>query len=132
LLDVTDRAAGLGRQPVQQLCHRRAYICLPLDRTCLIRKQFYAGYIVGSLIVGRGVQRFSIAKYYGVNFTLWGITLLGMIGARNCVHEVGPVYLWLRARAQMAMPSLSASSSVSLKPLTTLACVPCSCHAAKT
>ncbi|KUL84693.1 hypothetical protein ZTR_07605 [Talaromyces verruculosus] len=44
---------------------------------------FYFGYIAGTLFVGRAMQRFHAGKYIGLNFFVWGCTLLGCMAAKN-------------------------------------------------
>ncbi|PCG93595.1 Major facilitator superfamily domain, general substrate transporter [Penicillium occitanis (nom. inval.)] len=44
---------------------------------------FYFGYIAGTLFVGRAMQRFHTGKYIGLNFFVWGCTLLGCMAAKN-------------------------------------------------
>ncbi|KAI5475482.1 MFS general substrate transporter [Pseudohyphozyma bogoriensis] len=44
---------------------------------------FYFGYLVGAPINGRLLQRFHAGKTIGLNFILWSITLLGMLGVKT-------------------------------------------------
>lgn len=39
----------------------------------------------GSFISGRGLQYFHSGKYIGINYFIWGCTLVGCTGAKNYV-----------------------------------------------
>jgi MFS family permease len=52
--------------------------------TCLIQIQmFYFGYLGGTFIAGRTLQRFHAGKAIAICFFLWGCTLLGCSAAKN-------------------------------------------------
>ncbi|KAM0753792.1 MFS general substrate transporter [Meredithblackwellia eburnea MCA 4105] len=44
---------------------------------------FYLGYLVGTPIMARLLQRFHAGKTIGISFFLWGCTLLAMCGVKN-------------------------------------------------
>jgi hypothetical protein len=58
-------------------------LCVSIT-TCLTRIQmFYFGYLGGTFIAGRTLQRFHAGKDIAICFFLWGCTLLGCSAAKN-------------------------------------------------